>query len=203
MARHGGLFTFSGNFEPQFAEPLDARLRVKTKEALYDINTWTSKDGGVYVYRYMLVAVYEDPIQDNNGFYYLDNVSDVTNPNNWKRLYEDGNRNENAIRVFESLPKAGPEYRGCLAFIDNNKSSDDALYICIKKQGKYIWTLFTHNTFINSETPETNSVLGMGALGKMILGSGEPTKPTPSEPPSTNSTLGEAVLGGMVLGKSN
>ena len=164
MPRHEGLFPFSGNFEPQFAEALDARLRVKTKDALYDKDTWTSKDGAIYVYRYMLVAVYEDPIEENNGFYYLDNISDVTDENNWKKLYESSNYG-NGIRVFKSLPEAEAKYRGCLAFIDSD--SDDTLYLCIKRKGKYIWTIFNPDLFINSPT---HSVLGESLLSKMTLG---------------------------------
>ena len=87
MSRQKGLFGFSGNFEPQIAEPLDGRLKVKTLEALLDLNTWTAKDGGLYIYKGMVVAVTDDPKEGNNGLYYLNNENDIHNIDSWINIF--------------------------------------------------------------------------------------------------------------------
>ena len=86
MPRQKGLFSFSGNFEPQIAEPLDSRLKVKTIEALCDRETWIAKDGGLYAYKGMLVSVTDDPDEDKIGLYYLNNIDDIENIDSWLKL---------------------------------------------------------------------------------------------------------------------
>ena len=115
MPRQGGLFSFSGNFEPQIAEPLDSRLKVKTMQALHDKETWVAKDGGLYVYRGMIVAVTNDPEEENNGVYYLNNADDVENADSWLKLSYDKTINID-IDVAEN---------GGLKLKDNALSIDD------------------------------------------------------------------------------
>ena len=91
MPRQKGLFSFSGNFEPQIAEPLDSRLRVKSVEALLNRDTWIANDGGLYAYKGMVVAVTDDPDEDNNGLYYLNNIDDITHIDSWLKLSAGGN----------------------------------------------------------------------------------------------------------------
>ena len=67
MPRQNGLFSFSGNFEPRIAEPLDSRLKVKTLKSLCSKDTWISTDGVSYIYKGMVVAVTDDPNGYNNG----------------------------------------------------------------------------------------------------------------------------------------
>lgn len=51
MARQEGTYRFSGNFEPRFSAPTDARLSANTKADLYTIQ---------YAYRGMIVYVKEE-----------------------------------------------------------------------------------------------------------------------------------------------
>jgi hypothetical protein len=85
MARLKGIAPFSGNFEPQIAAPLDARLTVATHADLTNASAWLANDGGTYVYKGLLVAVTDDPNPSNNGIYYLTDL-DVTQATNWKKL---------------------------------------------------------------------------------------------------------------------
>ncbi len=80
MARNKGLASFSANFEPQMAAPLDARMLVETKADLLLAATWLANDWNGYSFQGMIVSVWND--WDNNGFYML-NAVDFTNEDNW------------------------------------------------------------------------------------------------------------------------
>jgi len=84
MARTKGLLPLSGNFEPQVAGPFDARSRVETKADLLLLATWQSKDGNPYTYVGMVVTVYADATEENNGIYRL-KAADYTQANNWEK----------------------------------------------------------------------------------------------------------------------
>ena len=80
MARNKGLASFSANFEPQMAAPLDARANIATKAELYLPATWLANDGSQYTYVGMLVSVSADGA--NNGLYLLV-AADYTLPASW------------------------------------------------------------------------------------------------------------------------
>lgn len=84
MARTKGLLPLSGNFEPQVAGPFDARSRVETKADLLLTATWQAKDGNPYTYVGMVVTVYADATEENNGIYRL-KAADYTQANNWEK----------------------------------------------------------------------------------------------------------------------
>ena len=72
--RPKGTLPISANFEPQIAAPFDSRLRVQTYAELLLQNTWTAKDGNIYVYEGMPVYVYGDE-PDVNGLYILKDLN--------------------------------------------------------------------------------------------------------------------------------
>lgn len=82
MSRNKGIASFSANFEPQVAAPLDARMLVPTKAELLLAATWQANDGGVYSYVGMIVCVYADSTPANNGLYRL-TAADYTQASNW------------------------------------------------------------------------------------------------------------------------
>jgi hypothetical protein len=75
MERTKGTLALSANFEPQIAEPLDARHICSKVADLVLPTTWTAKDGTVYAYQGMITSVWNDGI--NNGIYQL-NDTDYT-----------------------------------------------------------------------------------------------------------------------------
>lgn len=85
MSRSKGLSSFSANFEAQISAPIDARMVVDTRSDLYLIETWTANDGGIYVYKGMIVVVHSDPLNENNGVYKLNNLP-FTDMNNWEKI---------------------------------------------------------------------------------------------------------------------
>ena len=82
--RPHGLLKLPGNFEVSYAEPLDARQRVKTKASLFLQATWLNTDGNIYLYKGILVSVYDDT-EDNNGVYRLI-ADDYTLEASWEKL---------------------------------------------------------------------------------------------------------------------
>lgn len=84
MGRTKGLLPLSGNFEPQVAGPFDARSRVETKADLLLLATWQAKDGNPYTYVGMVVTVYADATEGNNGIYRL-KATDYTQEGNWEK----------------------------------------------------------------------------------------------------------------------
>ena len=79
MARQEGTYKFSGNFEPRFSAPTDARLSANTKAELYTIQ---------YAYRGMIVY-----IKDEDAYYKL--VNDLpAYPASWVMYGGDGDFDE-------------------------------------------------------------------------------------------------------------
>lgn len=108
MSRNKGIASFSGNFEPQAAAPLDARCIVETISDLLDASVWEANDGGTYVYAGMVVSVYQDPDPDNNGLYILLDPTDVTDINSWERA------------GAASIPPIGSSLNNSLVLWDGN-----------------------------------------------------------------------------------
>ena len=90
MSREKGLLGFSSNFEPQYAQPFDARARVPTKNDLIDPVGWQAADGQQYLYDGLLVVVYADPDPAENGVYRLLDASTFTDPASWENLGTSG-----------------------------------------------------------------------------------------------------------------
>ncbi len=88
MGRVKGLIEFSGNFEPKMAEPFDGRVRVELLSDLTNPTTWTNADGNVYLYKEIIVSVYNDNDEENNGAYRLVN-DDYTDVENWVKIGSD------------------------------------------------------------------------------------------------------------------
>lgn len=85
MSRTKGLISFSGNFEPRMAEPFDGRIRVETYSDLTKSATWINDDGNIYLYKEIIVSVYNDSNVENNGAYRLvDN--NYTIADNWVKI---------------------------------------------------------------------------------------------------------------------
>ena len=74
MAREKGTFQVSANYEPLKAAPFDARALVETKADLVSATTWIA-DGELWIYSGMIVSVGMDPVKENNGIYFLRDVS--------------------------------------------------------------------------------------------------------------------------------
>jgi len=87
MARDKGLLNISANFEPQTAQPFDARMRVQTLADLTNATQWEANDGTVYAYIGMITVVYNDTT--NNGLYRLEQ-EDYTNISNWSKVGDGG-----------------------------------------------------------------------------------------------------------------
>jgi hypothetical protein len=96
MSRTNGLSSFSANFEPQVASPLDARHIVETKADLTTTSVWEANDGTVYTYVGMIVCVYNDGTPANNGVYYL-TAADYTVAGNWEQLGSGGSGDTTSI----------------------------------------------------------------------------------------------------------
>lgn len=73
--------------------PLDSKALVKTYADLLLTSTWTT-DNTLVAYNGMIVAVWLDSTESNNGIYFLHDKAvtkaihkpNVTDPNNWHRL---------------------------------------------------------------------------------------------------------------------
>jgi len=86
MARTRGTASFSANYEPQIAAPLDARYnKIDTKAELYLAATWTANDGNIYVYMGMQAYIYNDGIPGNRGLYILKSI-DYTLESSWEQI---------------------------------------------------------------------------------------------------------------------
>lgn len=90
MGRSKGLSSFSANFEPQIAAPLDARIKVDTTSDLINPSIWQANDGGTYLYKGMVVSVCNDPTPTKNGLYFLADDINFTNPASWVQLGSQG-----------------------------------------------------------------------------------------------------------------
>lgn len=99
MARNKGLLNIAANFEPQSAEPFDARTRIPTKAELLLADTWESIDGNNYLYKGIPVSVYNDT-PENNGLYQL--VGDnFTLEASWSKVGTE-NSNSNYTLSFDN-----------------------------------------------------------------------------------------------------
>lgn len=101
MARNKGIASFSANFEPQIAAPLDARLIVDTVNDLTTASTWQANDGSIYIYKGIVVSVINDPDPNSNGSYCLV-ADDYTQGTNWKVLSGGEIEMDNRIMDWES-----------------------------------------------------------------------------------------------------
>lgn len=82
MARVPGRVQVSSNYEVKVKAPFDARMICPTKADLTDANSWSY----VSTYVGMLVSVQNDPIEDNNGVYFL-KVDEPFAENSWVKLF--------------------------------------------------------------------------------------------------------------------
>lgn len=82
MARVPGRVQVSSNYEVKVKAPFDARMICPTKADLTDANSWSY----VSTYVGMLVSVQNDPIEDNNGVYFL-KVDEPFVENSWVKLF--------------------------------------------------------------------------------------------------------------------
>ena len=85
MARNKGLLGISANFEPQVAAPFDSRIVVENISDLTEIETWQALDGGVYLYKGLVVSVTED-----SSLYILKDYQNYDNLDNWQKVYNSG-----------------------------------------------------------------------------------------------------------------
>lgn len=83
MAREKGTFINPANYEPQIAAPFDARSLVSTRADLSKSGTWRQTDGSIWLYSGIIVAVWKDPVIDNNGLYFLKDAANFTVAENW------------------------------------------------------------------------------------------------------------------------
>jgi len=86
MARDKWVVSYSWSYEPQYAWPLDARMKCETKADLTLQSTREANDNNVYVHPWMMVAVYNDADPENNWIYVLLDY-DYTDINNWKFIW--------------------------------------------------------------------------------------------------------------------
>ena len=131
MARDIGLFKLSGNFEIEYAGPIDPRNRRATKDELFLENTWVNSNNTHYLYNGMPVIIYNDPIQTNNGLYILLNKDLYTQESSW--LFIGKEKNSIFAGVKLSSIDAGD--------VGDMSITDDYLYICVLSgtAGNAIW----------------------------------------------------------------
>ena len=82
MSRIRGDFTVSNNYEVKRGAPLDARMLVKTRADLIDEASWSVSG----IYDGMIVAVAKDPVEDNNGIYFLTKAAEIKNLSAWLKI---------------------------------------------------------------------------------------------------------------------
>jgi len=71
MSRQLGIIPLDHNTECHMARPLDARARVKHLSDLTSEESWIEEGGVSVAYSGMLVVVYKDHDEENNGVYRL------------------------------------------------------------------------------------------------------------------------------------
>lgn len=123
-SREYGGFVFSNNFEIQIAAPLDARTVAKKYWYIKDLDFWKYTDGSYYLYKGIVVSVYEDglnegddyhsdPNKDENGLYmFIGNPYETDSSNsghfskdeNWKKI---GNDDKTSGVIFDFLNNGG------------------------------------------------------------------------------------------------
>ena len=75
MARNKGTFNFAGNFEILNKAPLDARSVVSNLSDLITPSEWIDDNSVGWLYNGMIVSVTADSSIENNGIYFLNDVS--------------------------------------------------------------------------------------------------------------------------------
>lgn len=86
MARNKGQFSFSANYEVKNTAPLDARQRTALYSDLILDETWTGLFGSeTWAYAGMIVSVYADPLESNNGIYRLKETPHTVEAN-WEKI---------------------------------------------------------------------------------------------------------------------
>jgi hypothetical protein len=98
MGRNKGISSFSANFEPQIAAPLDARFLVAYKNDLTSATTWLANNDLIYTYKGMIVSVYNDSTLSNNGIYRLKD-DDYTIESNWEKILNSGS----TLNIFDKI----------------------------------------------------------------------------------------------------
>lgn len=83
MARESGTFNFSANLEVKKQAPLDARQTYITYEELTDAGTWLDTDGGVWLFKGLVVPV---NYRGENALFMLINPANFTSPSSWVRV---------------------------------------------------------------------------------------------------------------------
>lgn len=82
MSRIKGDFNVSNNYEVKRGAPLDARMLVKTRADLIDSSSWSVTG----IYDGMIVAVAKDPVEDNNGIYFLTKAAKINQLDAWLKI---------------------------------------------------------------------------------------------------------------------
>lgn len=130
--RSQGIFKLSGNFEIEYAGPIDSKSRLETKAELFLNATWENADGIKFIYNGMNVTVYADAIDSNNGLYILLNKDLFGNENSWLHIRSvDGN----SILSGDKYSATDSGTFGDISI------TDDYLYICVLtgEAGNAIW----------------------------------------------------------------
>ena len=146
MARTKGLLPLSGNFEPQVAGPFDARSRVETKADLLLLATWQAKDGNPYTYVGMVVTVYADSTEQNNGIYRL-KAADYTQAGNWEKAGAGATVDLNAIdtQLNTATVTETVTDNTLLYIIGKFKANALVLYNYIKAKLDLVYAAINHN----------------------------------------------------------
>lgn len=129
--RQFGIFPLSGNFEIQYAGPIDSRNNIESKNLLFEESTWLSTDNTIYIYNGMPVIVWNDPIISNNGLYILLNKNLYSIESSWLYI----GKQKNSIFAGEKYSASDPGNAGDMSY------SDDYLFICVLTgiAGEAIW----------------------------------------------------------------
>ena len=81
-----GVFKFTGNFDVGLAAPFDTRIISSTKANLTNATFWDLDDGNSYLYKGLVVSVYSDSTDFNNGLWMLLDEYGHTDVNNWMKI---------------------------------------------------------------------------------------------------------------------
>lgn len=114
-------FEINKNYILSTNRPFDARTVVKTKADLEDVNTWKSKAGKFNGYKGMIVSVYEDITEENNGLYILKNftrdpVTNLAATLTWIKIGSSNSNSSVGCQVVTSLETITNPQEGTLAY---------------------------------------------------------------------------------------
>ena len=85
MSREKGTFLVPANYEPQKAAPFDARMKVESKVDLTLEKTWKLRDGEIWLFDGLIVAVATDIEPSNNGIYMLLDALNYMDESAWMK----------------------------------------------------------------------------------------------------------------------